>query len=239
MIKLLDILIEQIESWQYGFERPFKFDPNSSANEGRFRIFPPDELTKEGYYRSTKHPWTKKVVDGISYVMGKRKDNGKLTIQAIRFNKNIWNEDQAREWFEDNKNQFKFYVGQIDEGLNLQKRTKTNNEKIRSISGNWEAEELNKIADIADGVNAELFSAFATGGECEIIALYLPNRKVLWASNVNPGFYISPKKYTDPEKFYDDFWNDDDMVENSILIADDYNTPIPVDEIVREILYKL
>ena len=112
MIKLLDILREQMESWEFGYERPFKFDPNSTANEGRFRIFPPDEL--DGYFRSTKHPWTKEVVEGISYVMGKRMDNGKLTIQAIRFNKNIWNEDQAREWFEDNKRKFRFNTIQLN-----------------------------------------------------------------------------------------------------------------------------
>jgi hypothetical protein len=108
MIKLLNLLLEHITDWEFGFERPFKWDPNSTTNEGRFRLFPPNELIKDGYFRCKKHPWTKEVVDGISYVMGKREDNGKLIIQAIRFDKNIWNEDQAREWFNDNKKKFRF-----------------------------------------------------------------------------------------------------------------------------------
>ncbi len=112
MIKFLDIILEHITDWEFGYDRPFKWDPNSTTNEGRFRIFPPDQL--ESYFRTKKHPWTKEIVDGISYVMGKRIDNGKLTLQAIRFDKRIWNEDQAREWFNDNRRKFKFYRGEID-----------------------------------------------------------------------------------------------------------------------------
>jgi len=120
MIKLLNLLIEEITDWEFGYERPFRFDLNSTVNEGRFRLYHPDDL--DSYFRTKTHPWTKEVIEGVSYVMGKRKDNRKLTIQAIRFNKGYWNEDQAKNWFNDNKKNFRFNIGQIDEGLNLPKK---------------------------------------------------------------------------------------------------------------------
>jgi hypothetical protein len=122
MIKFLDLIVEHMTDWEFGYDRPFKFDPNSTTNEGRFRMFPPDDIKKDSYFRTKTHPWTKEVIDGISYVMGKRIDNDRLKIQAIRFNKNIWNEEQAKEWFDENRRKFYFYRGELDEGLNLQKK---------------------------------------------------------------------------------------------------------------------
>lgn len=114
MIKFLDLILEHVTDWEFGYDRPFTWDINSSANEGRFRLYPPDALKKDSYFRTKTHPWTKEVVDGVSYVMGKRIDNGGLKIQAIRFDKRIWNEEQAREWFNDNRQKFYFYQGEID-----------------------------------------------------------------------------------------------------------------------------
>jgi hypothetical protein len=108
-MKLLDLIVESIEWWQFGYDRAFKFDPNSTENEGRFRLYPPDLIIKDYYYRSKKHPWTKNEIEGISYVLGKSEEDNKLKIQAIRFNKNIWTEDQAKEWWKENKKNFRFY----------------------------------------------------------------------------------------------------------------------------------
>lgn len=122
MLKLLNLIIENAEEWSQGFERPFKFDPNSTVNEGRFRLFPPEDIKKDTYFRTKNHPQTKEHVDGISYVMGRRSDNNKLTIQAIRFNKNMWSEYQAGQWFNENKSKFKFNSEHIHEGLSLPKK---------------------------------------------------------------------------------------------------------------------
>ena len=54
--------------------------------------------------------------------MGRRSDNNKLTIQAIRFNKDMWSEHQAGQWFNENKNKFKFNSEYIHEGLSLLKK---------------------------------------------------------------------------------------------------------------------
>lgn len=113
MIKLYDLLLEYETDWEFGFERKFRWDPNSTKNEGKFRLVAPDELTEKGYYRTTKNPYTKETIKGISYVMGKRKDNNKLVIQSIVFDKNEWNEYQAQQWFNDNKHKFHFSTRQI------------------------------------------------------------------------------------------------------------------------------
>jgi hypothetical protein len=89
--------------WSIGEERPFSFDPNSTKNEGRFRLYPPEKV--EGYFRR------KSTTPGVSYIVGKDKETGKEVIQAIRFDKNIMPEEKAQKWWEANKNRFEFYKG--------------------------------------------------------------------------------------------------------------------------------
>lgn len=81
--------------WSSGAERPFKFDPNSTKNEGRFRLTAPENIQSESYFRR------KSSTKGVSYVMG-LDANGKETIQAIRFDKNIFTEKQASDWYKNN-----------------------------------------------------------------------------------------------------------------------------------------
>lgn len=75
----------------------FKFDPNSTENEGRWRLLDPKILTD--YFRR------KSSTPGISYVMGKDND-GKDRIQAIRFDKSVWDEKSASEWWDKNKDKY-------------------------------------------------------------------------------------------------------------------------------------
>jgi hypothetical protein len=96
----------QEPDWSIGQERPFEFDTNSTKNEGRFRLYPPDELTD--YFRR------KSGTDGVSYVIGKDSEGNQVT-QAIRFDKSKFTEDQASKWFEDNKDKFQFYKGNVNE----------------------------------------------------------------------------------------------------------------------------
>jgi len=98
--------------WRSGTERPFAFDPNSTMNEGRFRLRDPDQFDEAAYTikdKPTKFISRSKKNDiqeeGIRFIVGKV--DGEEQIQAIRFNKNIWPEEKAAEWWEENRETFK------------------------------------------------------------------------------------------------------------------------------------
>lgn len=75
----------------------FKFDPNSTKNQGRWRLRDPNDFIKNKYI-------TRKLKTGISYILGFLKDNNnKYIVQAIRFDKNIWTEKDAKIWWNENK----------------------------------------------------------------------------------------------------------------------------------------
>jgi len=85
-------------------EDPFKFDPNSTKNEGRWRLIDPQKFIKNrGWFRK-KNP----NYPGISYVFGILKDNprGGAVKQTIRFDKKIWSEEKARNWWEKHKDDY-------------------------------------------------------------------------------------------------------------------------------------
>lgn len=79
----------------------FKFDPNSSVNEGRWRLRDPDTFVNDKYIR-------RNFSTGIGYVLGKLKSDpeGKFVVQAIRFKKSIWTEKKAAEWWKLNKRKY-------------------------------------------------------------------------------------------------------------------------------------
>lgn len=87
----------------------FKFDPNSTENEGRWRLINPkifDKDTRDTRDKKKEFFWREKdkFYKGISYVTGKIK--GKISIQAIRFDKSLWDEEKASEWWEKNKDNY-------------------------------------------------------------------------------------------------------------------------------------
>jgi len=125
---------------------PFKFDPNSTQNEGRWRLIDPEKFEKDvGWFRKAnpKYP-------GISYVFGKLKVNGKTVKQTIRFSKKIWTEQEASIWWEDHKDGYdrewtkedwdKWIEEKEDkkgkEGKEGKERSKTPREKGISLSKN-------------------------------------------------------------------------------------------------------
>ena len=83
---------------------PFKFDPNSTANEGRWRLIDPEKFVKgKGKWFRKKNP----NYPGISYVFGYLKDSrGGAVKQTIRFDKNIWSEKEAGKWWEEHKGDY-------------------------------------------------------------------------------------------------------------------------------------
>lgn len=82
-------------------KRNFKFDINSTENQGRFRINDP---------KIFKRMWTRHdpVHKGISYIVG-IKQNGEFSTQSIRFNRSIWSEKKAASWWKENKKRFVKY----------------------------------------------------------------------------------------------------------------------------------
>lgn len=79
----------------------FKFDPNSTEKEGRWRLRDPDTFVNDKYIR-------KNFSNGIGYILGKLKTDpeGKFVVQAIRFKKSLWDEKKAAEWWKKNKNKY-------------------------------------------------------------------------------------------------------------------------------------
>jgi hypothetical protein len=108
---------EKAGNWKKGESRPFTFDPNSTENEGRFRLLPSTNIKGVSYFRR------KSRTNGVSYIMGKDKTTGDEVTQAIRFNKAIMPEEKAAKWWEENKGRFPFSdVSKIElpEGYKIQ-----------------------------------------------------------------------------------------------------------------------
>lgn len=85
----------------------FKFDPNSTEKQGRWRLRSPSEFSRM---------WTKHdaQAQGISYIVGLLKTTGKFGIQSIRFDRTIWTEKKAANWWKKNKSRFKKYWTEED-----------------------------------------------------------------------------------------------------------------------------
>lgn len=86
----------------------FKFDPNSTKNEGRYRLRDPKDFSTGSYIR-------KNFDNGIGYILGKLKnpdkdeDDNKLYVQAIRFKKDKWTEEAAAKWWNKHGKKFEKY----------------------------------------------------------------------------------------------------------------------------------
>lgn len=95
----------------------FKFDPNSTEKQGRWRLRSPSEFSRMW----TRHDLQDK---GISYIVGLLRTSEKTTklavkkapfaIQSIRFDKSLWTEKKAAGWWKKNKNRFKKYWTEED-----------------------------------------------------------------------------------------------------------------------------
>ena len=120
--------VEELEKpkWRMGEERPFAFDPNSTKNEGRFRLRPPtsisDYFQKDVYTIKGKKSdfisrgkWAgEKLPAGIRLIVGKTQE-GNEEVQAVRFNKNNFTEEEAATWWGENKELFKGPAEEIEE----------------------------------------------------------------------------------------------------------------------------
>ncbi len=76
----------------------FQFDPNSTENEGRYRLRDPKDFDKESFRRWIKWAGVE-APKGITFVVGSLSD-GKKALQAIRFNKALWDEAAASKFWD-------------------------------------------------------------------------------------------------------------------------------------------
>lgn len=86
----------------------FKFDPNSTKKEGRYRLRDKRDFASGSYIR-------KNFDNGIGYILGKLKNpnkgenDEKLYVQAIRFKKDKWTVEEASKWWNKHGKKFDRY----------------------------------------------------------------------------------------------------------------------------------
>ncbi len=82
----------------------FLFDPNSTENEGRWRLMDPRVFVQGSIRRW--NIWKETKAPGIQFVMGQDTRDKQWKPQAIRFKKPDWDEKKAAKWWQENKDQF-------------------------------------------------------------------------------------------------------------------------------------
>lgn len=80
-------------------ERSFRFDPNSTSAQGRFRLKDPKKF---------KRVWTRRDphAKGVTQIIGIM-DDGRFATQAIRFDRERWTESEAGAWWAKNSSRFR------------------------------------------------------------------------------------------------------------------------------------
>lgn len=80
----------------------FEFDPNSTKNEGRYRLRDPLDFVSSTYK-------TIKTDIGINYIIGipKNSETNDYEVQAIRFKTKIWSKEDAYKWWNKHKGKYK------------------------------------------------------------------------------------------------------------------------------------
>lgn len=91
---------------------PFRFDPNSTENEGRWRLIDPKVFNQNTIRRW--RVWKGIKAPGVQFVMGMDTRDKKWKPQAIRFDKGTWTEDTAAKWWNEYKNEFEKEWTQAD-----------------------------------------------------------------------------------------------------------------------------
>ena len=93
--------IRSTKEWTLGEKRKFKFDRDSTKYEGRFRLYPINKLTR--HHSTTTH------TDGVKEKLGVDPQTKEVIVYALAFDKRIWDEDKAKDWWSKNKKKYKFY----------------------------------------------------------------------------------------------------------------------------------
>jgi DNA primase len=80
-------------------KRRFRFDPNSTEAQGRYRLKDPKQF---------KRFWTRRDprAAGVTHIIGIM-DDGRFATQAIRFDRDVWSEPEAGRWWSRNSDRFR------------------------------------------------------------------------------------------------------------------------------------
>ncbi len=95
--------VKEEVAWKTGEARPFTYDPDSTENEGRFRLQDTAEFDEMGMVKSKFRSQSEQKgikAEGVRFTVGTIK--GKEEIQDIRFDNSKWTEEQASEWLSEN-----------------------------------------------------------------------------------------------------------------------------------------
>lgn len=101
---------EELIAIKRAAQERFRFDPNSTENEGRWRLMDP-KIFEQGSIRRW-NVWKEIKASGVQFVMGKDTRDDEWKPQAIRFKKSddkgqsLWTEEKAAGWWNQNKGQF-------------------------------------------------------------------------------------------------------------------------------------
>jgi hypothetical protein len=138
-------------------EDPFRFDPNSTENEARYRLIDPKVFDQDTIRRWKI--WKDIRTPGVRFVVGVDTRDKEWKPQAIRFDKSVFDEEKANKWWEENKDQFTKEWYQKDWDIWMQKHPKDINPEY-------------KIASIEDE-----HRSFSKCMECSM----KPDYELLWA----------------------------------------------------------
>jgi 5-methylcytosine-specific restriction endonuclease McrA len=103
-------------------EDNFRFDPNSTENEARYRLIDPKVFDQDTIRRWKI--WKDVRTPGVRFVVGVDTRDKEWKPQAIRFDKSVFDEEKANEWWEENKDKFTKEWYQKDWDVWMQKHPK-------------------------------------------------------------------------------------------------------------------
>lgn len=96
------------------------FDPNSTKNEGRFRLIDPGQFEPDSFRSFEAWPFGSPLPAGIRVIAGRIKGSTEWAAQTIRFDRgtgitrlaagivpHAWTEDEAEDWWEANRHRFR------------------------------------------------------------------------------------------------------------------------------------
>ena len=116
-----DILIKKLlKAVENGDHEDFiRFDPNSTSEWGYYRLVNPTSFKKDSM--TTWDIWAGIETKGVKFIVGDLKDSNDKAVQAVRFDKSIFNIEKATAWWESHKDKFRKEWTQEDwKGVKLQ-----------------------------------------------------------------------------------------------------------------------
>jgi len=84
----------------------FEFDKTSTKDQGKFRIRDSDAFHVNSIFKKRDTGHTCQKQRGVTVVVGTREDNGRQQALSLVFNRDLFDEEKAGQWWEDNGHRF-------------------------------------------------------------------------------------------------------------------------------------